>query len=278
MVSGTFKHGPANGYKHTHTIIFLHGRGSNADEFAGELFESEASADTTQPDQDLTIPAMSPNIRWVFPQAPILRSERFDTEMSQWFDMWSVENPEEQSELQRDGLKQSMKTILDTVHTEEKILPRDHIFLAGISQRFATALATMLAEGQGGFSGVLGLSSWMPFANKAEKEIANFSQENDGQLRLFTALRSLYGNEDVQDDAKQASPTTIKATPIFLAHALDDNVVPVENGERMQHILRDAGLTVEWHKYADGGHWVNEPEGVDDILRFLKRCMSFSDD
>jgi len=32
---------------HTHTVIFLHGRDSNATEFAPEFFESQASDDRT---------------------------------------------------------------------------------------------------------------------------------------------------------------------------------------------------------------------------------------
>jgi hypothetical protein len=30
---------------------------------------------------------------------------------------------------------------------------------------------------------------------------------------------------------------------------------------------------VEWHDYEDGGHWINEPKGVDDFAGFLQRAM-----
>jgi lysophospholipase-2 len=60
-----------------------------------EFFECEA----TGPETDRTLPALFPTVRWVFPQAKFLHSERFHIEMSQWFDMWSVEDQQERTEL-----------------------------------------------------------------------------------------------------------------------------------------------------------------------------------
>ena len=42
----------------THTIIFLHGRGSNGPEFESEFFESQAS-------NKMTLPEMFPHVKWV---------------------------------------------------------------------------------------------------------------------------------------------------------------------------------------------------------------------
>ncbi|EXJ94877.1 hypothetical protein A1O1_03276 [Capronia coronata CBS 617.96] len=152
--------------RHTHTVIFLHGRDSNSQEFAEELFESEASEPAGQP---RTLPDLFPSIRWVFPTAPTLHSKRFDVMMSQWFDMWSVEEPEKRVELQIEGLKSS---------------------------------------------------------------------------------------------------------PIFLGHSIDDSVVPIENGKRMRDILvRSLRLNVQFHEYENGGHWFNEPQGIDDIVEFIHQHM-----
>ncbi len=151
MASNAFIHPPAQGHQHTHTIIFLHGSDSHAGEFASELFESEASVSraTAQHDQQSqTLTALFPTIRWVFPVAPILRSQRFDTDLSQWFEIWAVEDPDERSQIQHDGLHQSIVSILNIIKTEEKLLPRNSIFLCGISQGFATALA-LLCRGPG---------------------------------------------------------------------------------------------------------------------------------
>lgn len=126
--------GPAAGHSHTHTIIVLHGRDSEAQEFASEFFECEATGSET----DRTLPALFPTVRWVFPQAKPLRSERFNIEMSQWFDMWSVEDQQERVELQIAGLRSSVDCIAKLIQEEELLIPRRRIFLSGISQGFAT--------------------------------------------------------------------------------------------------------------------------------------------
>ena len=125
--------GPTEGSPHTHTIILLHGRDSEAGEFALELFECEA----TGLEADRTLTALFPTIRWVFPQATALRSERFATDMSQWFDIWALEDLQERSELQVSGLWSSVDLVIKTIKDEELLVPRDRIFLGGISQGFA---------------------------------------------------------------------------------------------------------------------------------------------
>jgi predicted esterase len=134
MSASPYVVGPATDHSHTHTIILLHGRGSDAQEFASEFFESEVS----EPGTDRTLPALFPTIRWVFPQAKILLSERFNMDMSQWFDMWSVEDPQERFELQIPGLQSSVDLVIDLIKQEELLVPRKKIFLGGISQGFAT--------------------------------------------------------------------------------------------------------------------------------------------
>lgn len=32
-------------------------------------------------------------------------------------------------------------------------------------------------------------------------------------------------------------------------------------------------MTVTWKGYEDGGHWVNEPEGLDDLNDFIKEAF-----
>lgn len=236
--------GPGQGHEHTHTVIFLHGYGSNSEEFASELFECEASEPRGEP---RTLPDQLPSIRWVFPTAPILRSTRFEMDMSIWFDVWAIWSPHEEPALQEEGLKRSVAEILDVVRSEEAHVPRDKIFLAGISQGFATAVAVFLAEGRGGFAGLVGLSSWMPYGGPDE-------------------LVRLVG------DASRT--TNAGPTRILLCHSSDDGVVPVKHGRALRDVLAQLGHTVEWHEYADGAHWVNEPEGVDDIVVFIWFVMA----
>lgn len=107
---------------HTQTIIILHGRDSVASESAGELFESQAS-------DGRTLPEIYPGFRWVFPNSSMLRSERFDMEMSQWFDMWSTEQPHDKEEMSRAGIEAAVARMTDLVEQESKAVPLDHIFL-----------------------------------------------------------------------------------------------------------------------------------------------------
>jgi predicted esterase len=51
---------------HTHTVIFLHGRGDDGLEFAKALFESQAS-------NKQTLPEAFPHVKWVR-RAPYIRS------------------------------------------------------------------------------------------------------------------------------------------------------------------------------------------------------------
>ncbi|KAJ3571419.1 hypothetical protein NPX13_g5388 [Xylaria arbuscula] len=227
---------------HTQTVIFLHGRDSNCREFADELFESEASEPANQP---RTLPDLFPGIRWVFPSAPKLQSERFGTDMSQWFDMWSVENPAERPELQR-GLHRSVEQILRVIKEEEMLVPQERIFLAGISQGFATAIAVLFAAAPKRLAGLIGLCSWMP-----------------------TGLRA----QDLQSFEDTSDRKSSRSTPIFLGHSIDDEVVPIKNGRDLRDALQSRRLQVEWREYGDSGHWVNEPQGVDDIARFINSHM-----
>lgn len=234
---------PREGHQHTHTIIFLHGRDSTNDEFASEIFESEASEPAEQP---RTLPDLFPTVRWVFPAAPVLRSARFDTDLSQWFDMWSVESPQERPHIQQKGLKESVYAILDIVQNEEVRVQRQRIFLAGISQGFATAVATFYAAKRRDFAGLIGISSWMPCGGV------------DELVELLKAGEASKGDQD--------------SMHILLIHSVDDHVVPLENGRHLCDVLKHLH-NVEWHEYQDGGHWVNEPKGVDDIVGFLRRRM-----
>lgn len=255
--------GPRAGHTHTHTVIFLHGRDSNSQEFAPEFFESEASGPTSKPRM---LPNLFPTIRWVFPSAPVLHSERFDTTMSQWFDMWSVEEPDERRELQLQGLKQSITSLSEVIRDEGTLIPRQRIFLGGISQGFATALSTFFADGQG-FAGLIGLCTWMPLADIVE---GTTSLKHD-ELQLFSAVQDIYFGEQSRNSLILPA---LKFTPIFIGHSSDDEVVPVKNGRRLRDILlQHLQLAVQFYEYGDGGHWINEPQGVDDIVKFLATSM-----
>lgn len=248
--------------KHTHTFILLHGRDSNATEFAADFFESQAS-------DDRTLLEIFPNYKWVLPTSALRNSARFETEMSQWFDMWSVEDPEEQKELQVPGLRESIAFVMDVIHQEAKLVPVERIMLGGISQGCATAIFALMASGaqMGGF---IGLCSWLPFS----KEINDIATgPAAAKYSAIHQLQILFGNptngsENERSNLVSRLKSALK-TPIFLSHSKDDEVVPFGNGEKLCRGLRSLGAFVSWWEYKEGGHWVNEPQGVNDIVVFL---------
>lgn len=101
-------------------------------------------------------------------------------------------------------------------------------------------------------------------------------QHSDPVERLASMQRLYLGDAGVNSGQESRTPAPrLTSVPILLEHARDDPVVSVENGTRMRDILRQQlGFRhVEWHEYDDGGHWVNEPQGVDDFVAFLRGVM-----
>jgi lysophospholipase-2 len=242
--------------QHTHTIIFLHGRGSNAREFESEFFESQAS-------DDRFLNQIFPSLNWVFPCAAIRYAETEKEDMRQWFDTTSVREPTKDQEIQLPGLRESVSFVYDIIKIEvEEVGGMDKIFLGGISQGSATAIIALLVGGAK-IAGFIGLSSWLPLREEIGKKSTEAPKAPVQQIRelLYPAAHltpSFTAHE------------TVWQTPILLEHTMDDDVVPLENGTQLCEGLRALGMHVEWRTYAEGGHWVNEPKGIDDMVNFLK--------
>ncbi|KAI9697872.1 MAG: hypothetical protein M1820_007659 [Bogoriella megaspora] len=219
---------------HTHTIILLHGRDSNASEFATDFLESEAS-------DGQALPWIFPTLKWVFPTAMMRKSERFGIEMSQWFDMWTTEAPAEREELQLEGLNESISFVLDVIRQESSVVGAANVVLGGISQGCATAIQALL-RGERKLGGFVGFCGWMPL----ESEMRTSNRSDNPALR----------------------------TPVFLSHSRGDEVIPVANGERLCTNLREhMGMRVDWHCYDNDEHWITEPQGVDEMVKFLEKNL-----
>jgi lysophospholipase II len=108
----------------------------------------------------------------------------------------------------------------------------------------------------------------MPFASAVDS-LAQ-SAQSDKHL-VFRGVRSVYFDSDGRESLDLQA---LMATPVFLGHSEDDETVLVVSGKRMYDILRHRlGLSVDYHEYPTGGHWVNEPQGVDDLVEFLRENM-----
>lgn len=256
---------PRDEHIHTHTFIFLHGRDSLAEEFANEYFESQASDDRFFQD-------IFPTFKWVFPSSKLRASAIFGTEMSQWFDMASVEEPEVRKELQLEGLTESIASITDIIRHEASlfsIFSPDRIILAGINQGCATAMLALLSS-QYRIAGFVGLCSWLPFSSEMELLAARAGRRSFS----FTDIEALYRSDSASSETENRSEDSMLPlqTPVFLSHSRDDPVVPIANGEKLCRSLKKISMDVTWKEYEDGGHWINEPEGVDDMVEFIVRA------
>jgi predicted esterase len=254
---------------HTHTVIWLHGRGSNAKDFASELFESQAS-------DDRFFARIFPGVRWVFPCATKTMAEE-ETEEMQWFDMQITRYPDQSPEVQKPGLRDSVSQTLALVRRESAVVGVEKVFLAGISQGCATSMLALLAGGVkiGGF---VGLCGWLPLREELESTII---ESGSTWQQRTTVLRKLL---DISSDSNDSTLGLVSAihTPVLLQHSCNDDVIPIANGEVLARSLKKLGMPVELQCFEQDGenppHWLNEPEGMDGIVAFFKEYMTLPDE
>jgi predicted esterase len=145
---------------HTHTIISLHGRGSNAERYGYELLESA------------NLQARLPTVKFIFPTARKRRSTILKRiPINQWFDNYSLEDPGEKTELQIEGLCETAEFIRGLIAQEAQILGEGGyrmIILWGLSQGCAAGVFTLLggwndSSVEKALGAFIGMSGWLPF-------------------------------------------------------------------------------------------------------------------
>ncbi|RDW93418.1 putative Phospholipase [Aspergillus mulundensis] len=288
---------------HTHTLILLHGRGSNATLFGHEFLASTALA------------SRLPTTKFIFPTAAKRRAILFNrTPIDQWFDNWSLDEPNYRSEIQIEGLQETAGFLRTLIEEEARVLEAANnlsrgdgygrIVVGGLSQGCAASVFSML----GGFAGdtepgqvdwrclggFVGMSGWLPFDGEISgllkmQEGADpgdddpFARDSDGaeppvHVQTVNHVREILdlpplskGNNS--EDALFVPHLTV---PVFLGHGSADAKVSVKLGERMASILADGlGMDVTWKIYEEFGHWYKMPDEINDIVLFLKDNVGF---
>lgn len=125
------------------------------------------------------------------------------------------------------GIRVSQALLDDLIAREKK-----PVFLAGFSQGGAIVLQTALRHPKR-LAGVLALSTYLPLASKLAAERSE-------------------ANRDV---------------PIFMAHGLHDEVIPITRAKTSRDMLVHSGYPVQWHEYPIA-HSVCAQE-IADISAFL---------
>lgn len=213
-----------------------------------------------------------PSVRWVFPQAEDRLAEIQGVEVPQWFDVWNMLDFTDNEELQVFGLRESVESLRRIVRAEAQRVGGLHrVFLAGISQGGATAVHTLLHLGHredgevegvrpSRLGGLIGFCPWLPFPGGSLQETREvLGLEEEGGLEV-----------EGEEEDKLENDDFVRRTPAFLGHCADDPIVFVEYGKQLRDALRGFGMDVSWHEYPSGGHWINSPKGVDDVVEFLK--------
>lgn len=176
-----------------------------------------------------------PPLRFVFPHAPV-RPVTLNNgyRMRAWYDIIGIDK---RSAEDFDGIAASAEAITALIRAENaRGIAASRMAVAGFSQGGAMALhlATRHPEK---FAGVIALSCYLPLARHFATDRANANL----------------------------------ATPIFMAHGVQDPVVPVSLGDDARRILEGTGYRVEWHTYPMP-HSLCEAE-VADIRAFLRRIV-----
>lgn len=235
-----------------------------------KALSSQKTSSKEEPRLKKTLHEHLPSYKWVFPSSQERYSTVFQEEMDEWFDIYSLTDPTAREELQVEGLRDSVGFLLKLIHNEVELLNGDasRLFIMGISQGYATGLLAMLAE-QYKLGGFIGLSGWMPF--RAQIEEMGKKGSGGPVMRaevLDTFFKTTFGLEGLKSNV---SAQSVLSTPVLLCHAVDDEMVDIELNRQACAALKALGMEVEWKEYQDGGHWINEPQGHDDILVFLAR-------
>ncbi len=210
-----------SGANPTASIIWMHGLGADANDFVPIVKELNLRD--------------CPSIRFVFPNAPqIPVTLNGGYIMRAWYDIAAAGTDINLRE-DANGLRQSQLQINALIERENaRGIPTDKIILAGFSQGCAMSLQTGLRYPQK-LAGIMGLSGYVPLANKLsdERHMAN------------------------QD------------TPIFLVHGTSDPVIPIQRAQQSRDLLIELGYKIEWHDY-----WMQHsvsPQEVIDIGHWLRK-------
>ncbi|MGD2141617.1 MAG: dienelactone hydrolase family protein [Burkholderiales bacterium] len=175
-------------------------------------------------------------IRFIFPHAPMTPvTINGGFVMRAWYDI--VDAGLTRAQEDERGIRASQHTVSALVDKErDRGVPPSRVVLAGFSQGGAIALQTGLRYPRK-LAGILALSCYLPLSATLSRERAEANL----------------------------------ATPVFMGHGSQDNVVPEALGIMSRDLLINAGYNVEWHSYPMM-HSVCDQE-LDDVGAWLGKVM-----
>ena len=174
-------------------------------------------------------------LRFVFPHAPV-RPVTINGGMAMraWYDILSFDRSAAQDTT---GIRASDALVGELIRREnQRGIATNRIVLGGFSQGGAISLFSGVRYPEK-LAGIMGLSCYM-----------------------------------LLEDSLPTERTRVNyATPLFLAHGLQDPVVEFRRGAEARQLLEAGGYPVEWHPYTMP-HSVC-PQEVDDIAAWLRKVL-----
>lgn len=261
---------------HHQTMIILHGRGSNANEFSPPLLKNPVS--TSQ-----TFQSSFPYTKFIFPTASKRRARIYNRSLiNQWFDNWSLETPNERPEMQVDGLRETSLYIHSLLREAIREVGAKNVVLGGLSQGCAAALIALLTWDGEPIAAVFGMCGWLPFRKPMQDITCPSKPDQDATNSAHDLFETCEGtlDDDLPRDAatylfeelelvgKQPS-MAFQRVPVFLGHGVEDEGVSVELGREAAGCLRSMGVDVKWAEYEGLSHWYST-EMIAEIARFIK--------
>ncbi|KAF2132424.1 phospholipase/carboxylesterase family protein-like protein [Dothidotthia symphoricarpi CBS 119687] len=294
---------------HRTTLIILHGRGSTAQKFAEPLLKHAVSPSGTGTTSSTESPAellksfqdYFPDTKFVFPTAPLRRAVVFKRSLThQWFDNWSLTQPELKQHLQVQGLRETTVFLHELLREEIAVVGAGNVVLMGLSQGCAASIvATLLWKGEA-FGAVVGMCGYLPF-RKGMCEFAEEAGKEDNESLVGSGAggQDIFerDGEDSEDGTKfekavewlreelqmcdegitnGKSPSTMQSIPLFMGHGLEDDKVPSGIGRLAAEFLSSIDVDVTWKEYEGLGHWYSE-HMLRDVVRFLKNLNGWTD-
>ncbi|CAE6755516.1 Carboxylesterase 2 [Paraburkholderia domus] len=156
----------------------------------------------------------APAVRFVFPNAPEIAVTANDGYvMRAWYDIRSFQSINEK--VDEAGIELSCATVRQLIEAQnQRGIPTSNIFLAGFSQGAAMTYSAGLTHPEA-LAGLIVMSGYVPSPSFIDS-------------RLSAANRS---------------------TPIFAAHGLYDEVLPIQLGEAARDFAITRGCKVDWNAY-----------------------------
>jgi predicted esterase len=277
---------------HTRSLIILHGRGDNAYSFAKGLLSVRISK------AKMNLAEVLPDTKFIFPTSKLRRAVVLNrTKIAQWFDVYTLEDPDQRQEIQHEGLHDSAMFVHDIIRQEAKLVGLANVVLGGLSQGCALGLHVLMSfQGEIGqhLGGFFGMSGWLPFAKQLEalsedKEAGSVEADSGAVPRGDKDRReNPFGNDTPRGDGETTSGRATQfvklhvmdypsdkinnepsSVPIFLGHGEMDEKVSMSLGEDAARIMAKLGWKVTWKSYVDLGHWYSRKE-LEEIVSFVQ--------